>query len=250
MKYQKRIHWDQHRPEFLKLGFIFSLAIAFMAFNYTTRPPVIDYFEEAPIQVDFLITPPPTIQEKKSTPPPPPPPKKNIVVLDIEPVTEPTITFEPKVEIKENTELIIDEYANDPITEPAPKVEIVKEELPEEEGPLLMAERMPIYGDCDVESEENTRRACSYQNLHEYIYSVLKYPAMAREYEVEGTVVVSFVVNKEGWVEDIEILKDIGMGCGEAVKKTIKKLGRFLPGKQNGRPVAVIHRLPVKFKLQ
>ena len=78
----------------------------------------------------------------------------------------------------------------------------------------------------------------------------MKYPALARENEIEGTVVVSFIVTKNGEIENIEIMRDIGAGCGESVLKAMKKLGKFYPGKHNGRPVSVIYRLPVKFTLQ
>ena len=57
-------------------------------------------------------------------------------------------------------------------------------------------------------------------------------------------------MNKIGDVEDIEIVRDIGFGCGDEVIKAIKKLGKFKPGKQNGRPVSVLYRFPVKFSLQ
>lgn len=248
MKYQKRLHWDRHRPEFLKIGFIFALAIALMAFNYTTETPDLELMEMGdPLEPDFLVVPPPTFQKKKVPLPSPPP--KITAIVDIEPVTEPIVKFEPKEEFKKDVETIIDEYANDPIPEPAPIVELIKKETPEDNTPLLMAERMPIYGSCDVDSEENDRRDCTNQNLLKHIYGNVKYPALAREYGTQGTVVVSFIVNKVGQVEDIKIVKEIGMGCGDEVKRVINKLGQFLPGKQNGRPVSVIYRLPVKFSL-
>ena len=247
MKYQKRLHWDRHRPEFLKLGFIFALAITFMAFNYTSIPPIYEPLDEEPIPEIILITPPITQHFKKVLSPPPPP--KIITNVEIEPTNEPIIKFEQKVEFEEKVETIIDQYANDPIPEPAPIVEI-KEEESEDNLPVIMAERMPIYGYCNVDSEERERRDCTNQNLINHIYQNVKYPSQARDYDVQGTVVVSFIVNKNGDVDDIKIVKDIGMGCGNEVRRVIKKLGQFLPGKQNGRPVSVIYRLPVKFSLQ
>ena len=109
---------------------------------------------------------------------------------------------------------------------------------------------MPIYGGCDIDQEENERRDCTSQNLIKHIYKNVKYPIPARDYGVQGTVVVSFIVNKSGMVEDIKIMKDIGMGCGDEVIRVIGKLDKFLPGKQNGRPVSVIDRIPVNFTLQ
>ncbi len=249
MKYQKRIHWDRHRPEFLKLGFIFALAITLMAFNYTSSPPVFEPLDLEPLSEDLLIIPPTTTHQKKVPLPPPPPPKITAVV-DIEPTTDPIVKFENKTDFEDKTKVVIDDYANDPAPEPAPIVELVIEDTPKETGPVLMAERMPIYGSCDMDSEENLRRDCTNQNLINHIYENVKYPPIARGNGIEGTVVVSFIVNKEGYVEDVEILRNIGSGCGKEVKRVINKLGRFLPGKQNGRPVSVIYRMPVKFNLQ
>lgn len=249
MKYQKRLHWDRHRPEFLKIGFIFALAIALMAFNYTSTPPILEPMDVEPLEKDVLTIPPITVHQKKKVPTPPPPQKVKPIV-NIEPTDEPIIKFEPKVEIQENIDADEDVYASNPIPEPAPKVELIKMDEPIDDSPVLMAERMPIYGSCDVDLDEKLRRDCTSQNLLKHIYENVKYPALARGAEIEGTVVVSFVVNKQGNVEDVKIVRGIGGGCGKEVKRVIEKLGQFLPGKQNGRPVSVIYRLPVKFRLE
>ncbi|MDF1695156.1 MAG: energy transducer TonB [Saprospiraceae bacterium] len=248
MKYQKRLHWDRHRPEFLKLGFVMALAITLMAFNYTSQKPSIEPFESEPYEVDYLITPPPTVHKKKVVPPPPPPPKLT-PNLEIEPVDEPVVTFEKEVDVKETEKVIVGEYATAPIIEAAPIVEVHIPDEPEDKTPLLLAERMPIYGDCDLDLDEATRRLCTQKNLMKHIYSNVKYPVEARDINVEGMVVVSFIVNKKGEIEDIDIVRDIGFGCGREVVASVNKLGKFLPGKQNGKPVRVIYRLPVKFKL-
>ena len=88
------------------------------------------------------------------------------------------------------------------------------------------------------------------KNPKSHIYATIKYPREARRMSAEGTVFVSFIVNKSGELEDVKILRDFGFGSGEEVIKCIKTLNTFLPGKQNGRPVRVIYRLPVKFKLE
>jgi len=248
MKYQKRLHWDRHRPEFLKIGFIFALAITLMAFNYTSAPPTLEPYDEGPEIIDIMITPPPTIHKKKVLPPPPPPKIKNIV--NVEPTTEPIIKFEAIVEFEKDVVTEIDEYANDPVPEPAPIVELVVEDEPDVDIPISIAERMPIYGGCDVDSEESERRNCTSSNLIKHIYKNVKYPTFARGADIQGTVVVSFIVNKTGDVEDVKILRGIGGGCGDEVIRVIKGLDKFLPGKQNGRPVSVIYRLPVKFSLE
>ena len=249
MKYQKRIRWDRYRPEFLKLGFVMALAIVFMAFNYTTTQPQFEPFEIEIFEPDVLLTPPITMHKKKVLPPPPPPPDLNNVA-DIIPVDEPIIKFERKLEVIERKEPPVDAPISEDIIEEGPIVAPIIETEEKEEAPLLFAERMPVYGSCDLDLEESDRRSCTEQNLVKHIYENVRYPAMAREGSIEGTVVVSFVVNKEGKVQDIEIMRDIGAGCGDEVERVIRKLGRFLPGKMNGRPVAIIYRMPVKFKLE
>ena len=248
MKYQKRIHWDRYRPEFLKIGFIFALAITLMAFNYTSSPTIYEPFELEDVLPDLEVIPPATVHPKKKVIPPPPPPKK-LDVVKIEPTTEPIVEFKRELVIEKKENVIVDEYANDPIPNDAPIVDIVKEEEKEDESPLLFAERMPVYIGCDTELSEAEKRDCTSKKLLEHAYKHVDYPETAKHINLEGTVVVSFVVNKNGEVQNIEIMKDIGMGCGDEVRKSIEKLGKFLPGKQNGRPVSVVYRLPVHFKL-
>jgi len=73
----------------------------------------------------------------------------------------------------------------------------------------------------------------------EYIYSNLKYPPEATWNEIEGTVLVNFVVNENGNVINVTIEKDIGGGCGKAVKKLIEKMNKMKelwnPGIHNGK---------------
>ncbi len=253
MKYQAHPKWDKNRPIYLKLGFILAIGFVLMAFNYTTYP-TDEIYDTTVIWEDELleIIPPRTPNELKTLPPPPIP--KIETVIEIEPEDDPTfvetkseeIFDEPNVE--SNT--TIDEFAT-PIKHNTPSIvaPIIKES-PIEEGPVLMADRMPVYGECSLDDDESVRRACTNKSVMETIYSNVKYPTIALENDITGTVIVSFVVAKDGKISNIEIVRDIGGGCGKAVLKAMKKLGQFYPGKHNGRPVSVIYKLPVKFKLQ
>ena len=80
------------------------------------------------------------------------------------------------------------------------------------------------------------------------IYENIEYPREARMNNVEGRVFVKFIVDENGNVQNPEVLKDIGAGCGEAAIEGIKKV-KFKPGMQNGQPVSVYYTLPVTFKL-
>ena len=73
--------------------------------------------------------------------------------------------------------------------------------------------------------------------------------SIARENNIEGRVFISFVVEKDGNISDVKVVRGIGGGCDEEAKRVIKSLPKFTPGKQNGRPVRVQFNVPVNFKL-
>ena len=78
----------------------------------------------------------------------------------------------------------------------------------------------------------------------------LKYPTQARRMGVEGTVYVSFVVNKLGQIEDVELVRGIGAGCDEEALRVILAAEDWLPGRNRGIPVKVKMRVPIRFRLQ
>jgi protein TonB len=82
-----------------------------------------------------------------------------------------------------------------------------------------------------------------------YMMQNLTYPTAAKEGNVQGMVVVSFVVSPEGKVEHVEVLRGIGSGCDEEAVRVISNSGIWTPGKNGGNAVAVKMTLPVQFKL-
>jgi len=86
--------------------------------------------------------------------------------------------------------------------------------------------------------------------LVQFIADNLNYPRKAQKKNIEGMVIVSFVVRKTGKITDIEVIKDIGKGCGkEAARVVALTEGKWTPGQQRGKPVNVQYNLPVRFKL-
>lgn len=86
--------------------------------------------------------------------------------------------------------------------------------------------------------------------LLQFISRNLKYPEIAQEQELQGTVVLRFKVNVDGLVSDIKIEKSLSRECDQAAAAVVRKLPRFIPAKENGRPVAVWFRLPLRFRVQ
>lgn len=87
------------------------------------------------------------------------------------------------------------------------------------------------------------------QGWNQYLASNLKYPAEARSMGIEGTVIVVFVVNADGSISDVEILRGIGGGADEEAIRVIENAPNWEPGKQRDRVINTRMRLPIRFKL-
>lgn len=113
--------------------------------------------------------------------------------------------------------------------------EVVEEEVVEQEI-FQIVEEMPAY--------PGGERA-----LLEYVAKNIKYPQIARETGIQGRVFVGFVVEPDGSVSNVKILRGIGGGCDEEAMRVIKSLPKWKPGKQRGKAVRVSYQIPVVFKL-
>ncbi|TAF67232.1 MAG: energy transducer TonB [Cytophagales bacterium] len=87
------------------------------------------------------------------------------------------------------------------------------------------------------------------ENFYKYVQKELQYPAEARNMGLKGTVTVQFVVDKDGSITDVEVLKGIGGGFDEEAIRVIKASPKWNPGKQRGQYVKVRMYLPISIKL-
>lgn len=85
--------------------------------------------------------------------------------------------------------------------------------------------------------------------LMKYLSENIKYPEKAKEMKIEGKVFVSFVVQKDGKVADVVVLKGIGGGCDEEAVRVVSAMPNWSPGYQKGKPVNVKYTLPISFVL-
>ena len=116
---------------------------------------------------------------------------------------------------------------------------------------LTEIEHMPTFiTDCP---EGKVYKHCADKAMLEFVYGNLNYPKKAKRQKIEGMVVVSFVVEKNGTVSNAAIYRDIGGGAGEEVLRVVEAMNAdgptWIPGKVNDEPVRVEIKLPVKFKL-
>ncbi len=206
---------------FLNLGLLVSVGLALFAFEYKSYESgelmdlgtVEDDFEE---MLDIPIT---------EQPPPPPPPIEQPIIEEIpdEVEIEEKIEVDFDVDVQEETVVKEVEISDAPVQERADEIFDVVETMPTPPGGM--------------------------EGWNKYLSKNLKYPTQARRMGIEGTVYVVFVVNTDGSIQDVEILRGIGGGCDEEAMRVVRNAPKWEPGKQRGRPVRVKMRLPIRFKL-
>ncbi len=123
-----------------------------------------------------------------------------------------------------------------------------------------VAERMPmpLLARCQPDLHpgwtEDSIRRCAEAQLLSVVTKNIRYPEEARQGNMEGTVVTSFVVGTNGRISDIRILKDIGGGCGAEAARVLGALDeaglRWIPAQREGKPVRMRQALPIRFRLQ
>lgn len=86
--------------------------------------------------------------------------------------------------------------------------------------------------------------------LMQYLSSNIRYPAVAEENGVQGRVILQFVVEKDGSITDVKVLKSVDPSLDKEAIRVTKSMPKWIPGKQNGSAVRVKYTLPVVFRLQ
>ena len=110
-------------------------------------------------------------------------------------------------------------------------------------------DEMPRFPGCEEKTLEE-REDCAQHEMLMFIYTNIKYPQEARDKNIQGTVVTRFVVGADGKIRDANIVRKIGGGCDETVLEIVAQMPDWIPGKKDGKNVAVEYNLPVKFKLE
>jgi len=105
------------------------------------------------------------------------------------------------------------------------------------EKPVIYVDVMPIFKGGEEE-------------MYLWLGENIRYPQVAKESGIQGTVVVTFVVEKDGSITSIQILRDIGGGCGDEAIRVVQKMPKWKEGRQSNVPVRVQFNLPIKFTLE
>ena len=107
---------------------------------------------------------------------------------------------------------------------------------PDKDGVYQIVEEMPRFPGGD-------------EAMFKFIAKNVQYPKEAKDKEIQGRVFLSFVVEKDGSVSNVEVKRGIGGGCDEEAVRVVKAMPKWKPGKQEGKPVRVSFTLPFNFKL-
>lgn len=217
---------SRKRGLFLNIGLIMSLILVISAFEWkfyddlqTVDLGDLDYEEE------MLEEIPPIIE---ATPPPPKVIQDPIIKeVENEEELDEQITMELNVDITDEPVVVTD-------FPPAPDPKIVEEKIADD--PFLVVEEMP--------EPQNGIEA-----FYKHLGKKIKYPKQAIRIGREGRVFVQFVVDKDGSLKDIKVIKGIGAGCDEEAIRVLKEAPKWKPGKQRGRKVKVRMSIPITFKL-
>lgn len=208
------------------MGMVVALAVLFVGFEWGTRDvQVVTYEGVADIIAEEEIE----ITRPENTPPPPPPPAPV--------VTEVLNVVEDDVEL-EQQEILSSEDSQDAAqvqTYVAPAM--VEEEEESAQQIFTVVEEMPQFPGGDGE-------------LLKFISKSIKYPVIAQENGIQGRVVCSFVVNRDGSIVDAEVVRGVDPSLDKEALRVINTMPKWTPGKQRGKPVRVKYTVPITFRLQ
>ena len=219
---------ENKRSTLRALGFIASLSLVLIALSWTSYDVITrqalnyeaDLLEDEEIPINIV------------TPPPPPPPPQQTTVIEI-------VDDEEEIEI----ELEIEDIELDEDTE----IEIIEEDDDvDDDTPFMIVENMPALAQCKT-MRGDERDQCTHMEIIKYVSKNTKYPPIAKDAGIQGTVFVYFVVGKDGKVKDVKVLREVDSRLDKEAKRVVESLPRFDPGSQRGKNVSVQYTIPVKF---
>lgn len=224
MEYKKteKADLENKKAIFFQIGLVITLGLTLFAFewkSYDKSKDNVNARQAAEVLEEVVM------QTQQNTPPPPPPPQQQTTVLEIV-ENDKVIENEVTIDAESNEKTVVEEY-HAPVTE---------EKEVEETEIFTVVEESPSFPGGD-------------ESRIKFLQENIKYPTMARESGIQGTVYVTFVVERGGNVTDVKILRGIGGGCDEEAIRVIKAMPKWNPGKQRGKPVRVQFNMPIKFTL-
>jgi protein TonB len=117
-----------------------------------------------------------------------------------------------------------------------------------EEIPFVVIEQVPLFEECKTIPKEK-QRDCFQEMMMSHIKKHFYYPEEAQENKIQGRVVIRFIIEKDGSINEITS-RGPNILLEDAATNVIKKMPKMIPGKQRGKTVRVSYSVPIMFKLQ
>ena len=223
VKKSEKASLEKDKLVYVLMGLVFVLSLVYVALEWTEKE--VTKYEVT--DTEFLFEEEVEIQQTtQETPPPPPPPAvQEVEVLNVVEDNVETESIEVNTEETEQEVVIA-----------APVEAPVEEE--EEEVIFVVVEKMPEFPG-------------GQQALFKYLSENVKYPVIAQENGIQGRVICQFVVNKDGSIVEVEVVRSGGdPSLDKEAVRVIKSMPKWKPGQQRGKPGRVKYTVPVNFKLQ
>lgn len=224
-KKASKVDLEKRRLVFIMIGLSIALLAVYLVLEWNSpRKEVqkVKYAMDDAPEVETVIT-----KREKPKPLPPPPSKK--IVKDIIEVTTQKIKVEDQAMVNTETD------SNESIK--IQKIEPDEESFDDEKKVFRHVEQMPQFPGGD-------------KALLKYISRNIKYPQVAADNGVQGKVYLKFVIEKDGSIGEILIVKSPDKSLSKEAKRVVASLPKFKPGMQNGHPARVWYLVPVQFRLQ
>lgn len=235
-----------------KIGLMLALGFVVMAFNYTAKDNRLEQVDIGKTVFNVEDIKMVRTAHKKKLPPP---------ALTLTEKTElvEEITVPDETEIKPKTISINIEHEPfefgeeteiDGEEEIEPEVDEEPLDILVEEPVRDFAEYMPSFGECDVTLSKVAYKQCSDSAMLQYFAKQIKYPAVARENGIEGRVILKFIIDENGKIQNPKVLRGVGGGCSQEALRVLNSMPKWRAGRHGGKNVKVNFTLPVYFKLK
>ena len=226
LKKSPKADLERRRTLYILVGLVFILSTVFVAFEWTTTEvTLIEVANDAFDGLEDEIIPI-TMQQPAPPPPPPPAPQVEEILKVVEDDKEIEQVEIESTEDDVNTEVEINFNDGAPTEEETTTDEI-----------FTVVENMPQFPGGDAA-------------LLGYISKSVKYPAIAQENGIQGRVIISFVIEKDGLVADATVVRGVDPALDKEALRVVNNMPKWKPGEQRGKPVRVKYTLPVTFRLQ
>ena len=228
IKKTDKANLENKKALFIQIGLIIALSVVIFAFEHKTY----DVKESKSMEREAIQEVEEVVMATQEEAPPPPP--EDIPEAE---TTEFEIIDDDREIDREFNISSFQQTSNVQASIPKVVIEIEDEELEAEVEIFTVVEQEASFPG-------------GIQKLNEYLAQSIKYPQQAKETGTKGRVMLTFVVERDGSITDIKILRDIGSGCGEEAKRVVKEMPKWQPAKQRGKAVRQQFVLPVSFNLQ